>query len=273
MKKILVILIGTVVLSLIFLPVSANCWIGDRQLEQINRRIDETEAKLLQLDQDQLINRLDWTNWGIDLLNRDIKAMEKEIQAKRQKWEEMRDTEMDSEQAWREWEKAGRELDELDRKRARLNATLGRLKRLRDRIQKRLREIKGIPEYKPFRLGLGIGSLNLNGSTQIAELKLRTQKLDLFYGGDGYEDEANRVNLHYYGVEYPLGIQTQSSVVVKFPIGVEKISTEEGIWPCIGIMGEFRYKNAKQEWTTVFGQIRYAIGKDSTLTFLIGIFF
>ena len=272
MRKVLVVLVGLVLL-LAIMPATGYCWIGDRQLEQINRRIDETEARLMDLDEDQLLNRLEWTNWGIDLLNRDIKAMEKEIQAKRQKWEEMRDTEMDSEQAWREWEKAGRELDELDRKRARLNATLERLKRLRDRLQKRLREIKGIPEYKPFQLGLGIGSLNLNGSTQIAEVKLRTQKLDLFYGGDGYEDEANRVNLHYYGVEYPLEIQTQSSVVVKFPIGVEKISTEEGIRPCIGIMGEFRYKNAKQEWTTAFGQVRYGFDKNPLVTLLIGVFF
>lgn len=246
-------------------------------LEEINRRIDETEAKLLQLDQEQLLNRLDWADWGIDLLQKDIKEMEKEIRERRKKWEEMRRSNLSSEQAWREWERVGRELDLLDKKKERLYSTLERLKYLRDKIRERIKEIKGIYEPKPFALGLGIGSLTLkNKSTQVFELKLRTPFIDLFYGSDGNENTPSSpegTQLSYFGGEISLGkIQYWKNWLVYFPIGFEKLSTEKGISLCAGVMGEFRYRNANQEWTSGFLQIRYGVGK-SILTLLIGIFF
>ncbi len=64
MRKVLVVLVGLVLL-LAIMPATGYCWIGDRQLEQINRRIDETEARLMDLDEDQLLNRLEWTNWAV----------------------------------------------------------------------------------------------------------------------------------------------------------------------------------------------------------------
>jgi len=274
MRKILVVLVVGLVLLLALSTVTGYCWIGDRQLELINRRIDETEARLMELDQDQLLNRLDWTDWGIDLLNRDINSMEKEIRAKREKWEKMRDANVDSEQAWREWEKAGRELDELDRKKARLDSTLERLRMLRDRIKKRIREIKEIYEPKPFSLGLGIGSLSYN-STQIAEVKLKTPWIDLFYGSDGYEEEkGERERLSYLGGEIPLGgFQITKGIMIKFPVGVEKFSFEDGITPCVGILGQTEWKNTKGETSTGFVQFRYGLGEGSITTVLIGIFF
>jgi hypothetical protein len=223
MKRISVLSVLMGIVLLLGLPITGDCWIGDRQLRLINERIEETEAKLFQLDQDQLLNWLKWTDWGIDLLNRDIKEMEKEIQ----RWEEMRNAEMNSEEAWREWERAGRELDELDRKKTKLDRTLEALKGLRDRLRKRLRQLKGIPEYKPFRLGLGIGLLSgVNDSIQIWELKLRVfEKVDLFYGSDGEEEEkVGNKRIAYYGGEIGLRVYSTESSIWTVMLGGEKFS-------------------------------------------------
>ena len=273
MSKISVGLVVGLVLLLTLLAVTGYCWIGDRQLELINRRIDETEARLMELDQDQLLNRLDWTDWGIDLLNRDINSMEKEIRVKREKWEKMRDANVDSEQAWREWEKAGRELDELDRKKARLDSTLERLRMLRDRIKKRIREIKGIYEPKPFSLGLGIGSLSFQDrSMQIYELKLRTPWLDLFYGSNGYE-ETEKVQVSYFGGEVPFTFLKFPNGRVAIPLGIGKFSDLEGINLFGGLLGEYRYRNAKNEISTLYLQGKITLGQETRVEVVLGLFF
>jgi hypothetical protein len=264
--------IGVILVMLVTMGNIASGWVGERMLEQINRRIDEIEVKLLELDQDQLLNRLDWVDWGIANLLNDVKAMEKEIQEKRKRWEEMRSrSDLSSEAAWREWERAGRELDELDRKRTKLYSTLERLKRLRAQLQQRLKEIKAEYEPKPFALGLGVGSLKLeNTSTQIWELKLRTPKIDFFYGSDGYNEEAK--SFSYFGAEMPIGnFRISKNTLLRFPVGIEKL-TDRNVQICAGILAEFRYKNAKQEWITGFLQLRCGIGEEA-LGLLIGIFF
>ena len=254
-------------------PVSA--WIGDTELREIEERIEETERRLFELDKDQLLSRIDWTDWGIDLLQSDIKKMEREICKKRKKWEELRNRKMSSEEAWQEWEKAGYELDELDRKKWRLNSTLGRLKALRNKLEKRLREIRGIYEPKPFALGLGLSYLNSkNRSVQTYELKLRTPWVDVFYGANGYEEKTEKANrVSYLGTEFFLANFQFSNVMLKVPVGIEKVSFEKEITPCIGLLGELRYRTAKEELSTVFGQIRWGIKNDSIFTLSFGIFF
>jgi len=271
--------LSILVLGLLLVGLIANspalAWIGDTELQEIEERIEETERRLFELDKDQLLNRIDWTDWGIDLLQSDIKKMEREIRKKRKKWEELRNRKMSSEEAWQEWEKAGYELDDLDRKKWRLNSTLGRLKTLRDKLEKRLREIKGVYEPKPFALGLALGSLSFkNRSVQIFELKLRTPWVDVFYGANGYEEEAaERIRVSHLGGETFLANFQFHNAILRIPIGIEKLSFEEGIIPCIGLLGEFRYRTAKGDLSTAFAQIRWGIKNDSTFTLLFGVFF
>ena len=182
---------------------------------------------------------------------------------------------MSSDKAWQEWEKAGYELDELDRKKWRLNSTSGRLKALRDKLEKRLREIKGVYEPKPFALGLGLSYLNSkNRFVQTYELKLRTPWVDLFYGANGYKEKTEKGNqVSYFGAESFLANSQFSNVILRVPVGIEKISFKEGITPCIGLLGEFRYRTARGDLSTIFGQIRWGIKNDSIFTFSFGIFF
>ncbi len=271
----MLILILTTVLVSLAIAGPTFAWIGDRQLTEIEQRIKDTEKRLLQLDEDQLVNRLEWVNWGIDLLENDIREMEKEIQKKRERWEKLRNKKMSSEEAWREWERVGRELDILDRKKSRLYSTLEKLRSLRVRIEQRVKEIKGVYEPKLFSLGLGIGSLKLeNRSTQVFELKLRTSWIDLFYGSDGYEEKTGeRITTSYLGAEVSLGNFQYGSGLIRVPVGFEKLSTKEGITPCVGLIAEFRYQNAERRWTTAFGEIRWGVDDDPVITWLIGIFF
>lgn len=248
----------------------ALAWIGDAQLREIDRRIEEIESRLLQLDKDQLLNRSDWVGWAIDILQNDIKKMEEEIREKRKEWEELRNSNLSSEEAWREWERVGRELDELDRKKSRLDSTLARLKGLRDRIEQRIKETKRIYEPKPFALGLGLGSLSFeNRSVQVFELKLRTPIVDLFYGSNGYE-ETEKVQISYVGVEKAIVNFQFPNGALRIPVGI--LSFQDGITPCVGVMGELRYQTADSGFSTLFAQIRYGFGQDSIVGFFIGLF-
>ncbi|RLC36540.1 MAG: hypothetical protein DRH33_06855 [Candidatus Nealsonbacteria bacterium] len=272
MKMLTIIVVAILLLTL--MPAIGNCWVGDTQLRQIETRIEETERKLLEMDKEQLLNRLDWADWGIELLQNDVREMEKEMQKKRERWEELRNTKIDSDEAWREWERSGRELDELDRKKARLDSTLERLKRLQNRIKQRIKEIERIYEPKPFSLGLGIGSLKLkNDSLQVFELKLRTLWLDLFYESDGYEKETEKVRVTSLGGEIPITVWEFSNGRIAIPLGAQKFSDLDGISFCGGFLIEYKYRNAKDEITTCFLQWRMGFGEETRWKGAIGIFF
>jgi hypothetical protein len=208
MKKIL--LGGSIVLIIFLTPgigigFGQYFWRDDRifqqRLEEIDKRIKETEEKMWFLDAQQILNRIEWVNWGIDILQRNQQDLMKEMEKEREKMEEARE----SRSNWEIWEAYGKRFDKLERKKARLDTMLGKLNQLRNKLKERLRELKAEYEPKAFALGLGVGSLKLeNTSTQIWELKLRTPKIDFFYGSDGEKDETHK-SISYFGAEMPIG--------------------------------------------------------------------
>lgn len=274
MKKICLVLLG-VILLVGLLSVEGFCWIGDERLREIDERILETERRLLDLGEGQLLNRLEWADWGVDLLNQDAKSMEEEIARERERWRELRKESYNSERAWSEWEEVGRKLDRLEQRKRRLHRVLSRLKKLRSRLGARLWKVRRISRPGPFRLGLGVGWLNRD-STTVVEIEMRIlDTITLFYGGNGYtEEDRDRLRFDYLGGEILLGkvpCPFTSSVTLRFPLGVEFI--QEDIQLCTGFMVEGNWENTRGETTKGFGQVRLGLGENPLITLLVGVIF
>ncbi len=274
MKKILTALMGMLVILGMF-STMVFAWMENWQIEQIERRIGETEQKLLELDKRQLLDRINWTDWGIEILAVETEEMEKEIQEERKSWEELKKAYTDSETAWKEWERVGYRLDELDRKSSRIKYILVRLKRLKDRLKRRLAEIdRGLKietTRRLFRLGVVAGVLDFGS---VAELQIETSLLDVFYGSR--RDKYPRIV--YFGIKKGLRLYQSESLDLEAPaFGAQVISIEngkEGIEMFLGAKAKLKWAglfDREREKTELLLEIRYAFGEEPNLWLGIGL--
>lgn len=235
MKRNLMLGLGVVCFILVMLglaveseAVESSALISDSSLREMEYRIEETERRLLEMDKEMILNRIDWANWGIDILTEDIRKMEREIEKAREKWEELRKTKMTSEEAWAQWERAGRELDSLEKKKGRLDSVLERLKRLKQQLQARLREFGPKPQ-----LGLGVGTLNAGAggeSSPVLEFGVApTPKVNFFLGYQIREKIYYRTRyeavLTYIGASYFITVRKP----LKIPVGLIYLLKTNGI--------------------------------------------
>lgn len=222
-------LLGVCLVLLIgLLPVVGEAWIGDSSLQEIEWRIEETERRMLDLDKELILNRIDWANWAIDLLNDDVREMEKEIEKARKRWEEAKKCE----NAWREWEKVGRELDGLERKKSRLDSVLERVKCLKQRLEERLRALE---RPKPqFALGLGALMVKDESSFTVELGFTPIPKAGFFLGGGLLKRE------YYWGeIEYKLFL---SHVGAEFyPLSFGKVK-----FPVVGLLYLFETNDRRE---------------------------
>lgn len=279
MKKVLLISIG-IVLLLGLWSASGFSWIGDEWLMEIDQRIREIERRFLDLDESEILNRLEWADWGIDILEKDMEGMGKEIEKERKKWQELRREEMTSEEAWREWKEAGRELDKLEGKKRRLNSVLHKIKMLRNRLKGRLVQVRRSERrfefrpFRPFRLGVVAGMLD---STPVAEIQIGTPVVDVFYGSRREEYPK----IVYFGIKKGLEIYQSETFSLGPLIGFQYISVEdywrwvikEGIELFLGGRAEIKWINVKGEKTALSLEFRYAFGKEPNLWMGVGLLF
>ena len=265
-KAILAVMVAAVALGL---GSMGSAWTGQADIEGIEGRIVDSERRLLNLNEGEIRARLEWANWGMDILETDIENVEKIIQQKRKKWRNLSRKKKDTDESWWEWERAGIELDELERKRRRLESVLSRLRSLTERMKSRLREIRGEIEPRDFRLGLALGWLSgEQDSSQGVEVKVRTPWVDPFYGSIGVNG-----NESYFGAEKPIFLSPEKSKSrFFFPVGAQKFSYEDGIRFCAGLGGEFQVKLGER-LSIIYGEARVSPGEELVFTALIGLLF
>ncbi len=283
MQKIAVTLLA-IALLVGLLSAAGLCWMGNERLEEIDQRILDTERKLLNLDEDQILNRIEWANWGIDILTKDIKEMENEIRQERKRWEELRKADMSSEAAWKEWKKVGRELDESERKKTRLNSVLYRIKKLRNRLKWRLSQVRRLEPkstVRLFRLGVVAGMFNAGmlDSISVAELQIETPVVDVFFGSR--REEYRYPKILYFGIKKRLEIY-DSELFALAPLGGIQFISVEDYWRGVskkdiefflGGQAKIKWINARGEKTALSLECRYAFGEKPNLWLGIGLHF
>jgi len=277
MKKIVTMLIGTgLLLVMINLP-------------SVVLAEEEIEEELSWLKEETIENKREVLKLRLELVKAKIRIQEEKRKEIREDIVKLREKvqKVENEKDYREAQKKIRELEgkiwKLESEYSDAQWELERLKRLEKRYTQELEKLRQEEEErklreraKLIRLGLAIGSLEESEFGEVAEAKLRTNLLDLFYGGNGAKENEENKRVSYYGMEKSLiQIPLVGSIVIKLPIGLEKISYEKKIRVCAGIIGECEWRNIKGNETKAFLQARWGFSQDNkaVVTFLVGVFF
>jgi len=277
MKKIVTMLIG---IGLLFAMINLS---SDALAEE------EIEEELSWLKEETIESKREVLKLRLELVRAKIKIQEEKKREIREDIVRLREEvqKVENEKDYKEAQKKIRELEgkiwRLENEYNDAQWELERLKRLEKRYAQELEKLRREEEErklkeraKLIRLGLAIGSLKESEFGEVAEAKLRTNLLDLFYGENGVKENEENKRVSYYGMEKSLiQIPFIKESTIKLPIGLEKISDEKKIRVCAGIMGECGWRNIKGNETKAFLQARWGFSQDNkaVVTFLVGIFF